>query len=189
VTGLTCNRCAKGYQQSRSPVAPCTKSTTSVAGLPEKNGIDANPNVEKADRSPASCGRCAKQTKRIDIEQYCKPDFVIRAHVKSRETSASSSSTNTDWIKFTINVLTVYRRPNDWPSRFNPDAIWISARDQACGCPKLRRGKTYLLAGRTAPIGPLSGRQGLVVDRDGVAMRWHDSWTPRLKAFAKARRC
>lgn len=23
VTGLTCNRCAKGYQQSRSPIAPC----------------------------------------------------------------------------------------------------------------------------------------------------------------------
>lgn len=23
MTGLTCNRCAKGYQQSRSPVAPC----------------------------------------------------------------------------------------------------------------------------------------------------------------------
>src|SRR5687767_12580113 len=25
VTGLTCNRCAKGYQQSRSPIAPCVK--------------------------------------------------------------------------------------------------------------------------------------------------------------------
>ncbi|KAL1248283.1 hypothetical protein QQF64_021601, partial [Cirrhinus molitorella] len=25
VTGITCNRCAKGYQQSRSPVAPCIK--------------------------------------------------------------------------------------------------------------------------------------------------------------------
>ena len=23
VTGVTCNRCAKGYQQSRSPIAPC----------------------------------------------------------------------------------------------------------------------------------------------------------------------
>jgi hypothetical protein len=23
VTGLSCNRCAKGYQQSRSPIAPC----------------------------------------------------------------------------------------------------------------------------------------------------------------------
>jgi hypothetical protein len=23
VVGLTCNRCAKGYQQSRSPIAPC----------------------------------------------------------------------------------------------------------------------------------------------------------------------
>ncbi|KAI1896244.1 hypothetical protein AGOR_G00092810 [Albula goreensis] len=25
VTGITCNRCAKGYQQSRSPVAPCIR--------------------------------------------------------------------------------------------------------------------------------------------------------------------
>lgn len=25
VTGLTCNRCADGYQQSRSPVAPCIR--------------------------------------------------------------------------------------------------------------------------------------------------------------------
>ncbi|XP_076792695.1 netrin-1 isoform X2 [Arvicanthis niloticus] len=25
VTGITCNRCAKGYQQSRSPIAPCIK--------------------------------------------------------------------------------------------------------------------------------------------------------------------
>lgn len=23
VTGITCNRCSKGYQQSRSPIAPC----------------------------------------------------------------------------------------------------------------------------------------------------------------------
>lgn len=23
VTGLTCNRCANGYQQSKSPIAPC----------------------------------------------------------------------------------------------------------------------------------------------------------------------
>ncbi|MGH0169298.1 UNVERIFIED_CONTAM: hypothetical protein FKN15_003237 [Acipenser sinensis] len=25
VTGLTCNRCAPGYQQSRSPLRPCTR--------------------------------------------------------------------------------------------------------------------------------------------------------------------
>ena len=27
VTGLTCNRCAKGYQQSRSPIAPCVSKS------------------------------------------------------------------------------------------------------------------------------------------------------------------
>lgn len=36
VTGITCNRCAKGYQQSRSPIAPCisrcTEGTLSTAG-------------------------------------------------------------------------------------------------------------------------------------------------------------
>ena len=29
VTGITCNRCAKGYQQSRSPIAPCISKTGS----------------------------------------------------------------------------------------------------------------------------------------------------------------
>lgn len=33
VTGITCNRCAKGYQQSRSPIAPCI-STCKQSLLP-----------------------------------------------------------------------------------------------------------------------------------------------------------
>uniref|UniRef100_A0A8C6T1R7 Netrin-1 n=1 Tax=Neogobius melanostomus TaxID=47308 RepID=A0A8C6T1R7_9GOBI len=31
VTGITCNRCAKGYQQSRSPIAPCIKFIYTLA--------------------------------------------------------------------------------------------------------------------------------------------------------------
>lgn len=30
VTGLTCNRCAKGYQQSKSPIAPCISKCLSL---------------------------------------------------------------------------------------------------------------------------------------------------------------
>ncbi|CAG7734785.1 unnamed protein product [Allacma fusca] len=37
VTGLTCNRCAKGYQQSRSPVAPCVK----IPKMPEPEPIES----------------------------------------------------------------------------------------------------------------------------------------------------
>ncbi|MEQ2300035.1 Netrin-1, partial [Ameca splendens] len=34
VTGITCNRCAKGYQQSRSPIAPCIKIPVSPPTTP-----------------------------------------------------------------------------------------------------------------------------------------------------------
>lgn len=32
VTGITCNRCAKGYQQSRSPIAPCISKADTING-------------------------------------------------------------------------------------------------------------------------------------------------------------
>ena len=32
VTGVTCNRCAKGYQQSRSPIAPCISTREPPSG-------------------------------------------------------------------------------------------------------------------------------------------------------------
>ncbi|KAJ9594983.1 hypothetical protein L9F63_013705, partial [Diploptera punctata] len=43
VTGVTCNRCAKGYQQSRSHIAPCIKipkiaNTQATAGSDEGGG-------------------------------------------------------------------------------------------------------------------------------------------------------
>ncbi|PVD38490.1 hypothetical protein C0Q70_01105 [Pomacea canaliculata] len=37
VTGLTCNRCAKGYQQSKSPIAPCISKAMFRVGEPKKN--------------------------------------------------------------------------------------------------------------------------------------------------------
>ncbi|KAF7249174.1 Netrin-1, partial [Varanus komodoensis] len=43
VTGITCNRCAKGYQQSRSPIAPCIKipvvPPTTVASSTEEPAV------------------------------------------------------------------------------------------------------------------------------------------------------
>lgn len=34
VTGITCNRCAKGYQQSRSPIAPCISTCQAPSPSP-----------------------------------------------------------------------------------------------------------------------------------------------------------
>lgn len=38
VTGITCNRCAKGYQQSRSPIAPCISMCIHSSRLLEWDG-------------------------------------------------------------------------------------------------------------------------------------------------------
>nr|CAI5861581.1 unnamed protein product [Callosobruchus analis] len=47
VVGITCNRCAKGYQQSRSHIAPCINQ----------------------------CGKCKAATRRLNLNKYCKRDF------------------------------------------------------------------------------------------------------------------
>lgn len=43
VTGLTCNRCAKGFQQSRSPVAPCISESPIGLGCRPRQGGRIHP--------------------------------------------------------------------------------------------------------------------------------------------------
>jgi len=116
---------------------------------------------------------------------------ALRAQVTAREKVGSSG-----WVRFAVNVATVYKRPSDWPSRFQPDVVWVAADDLACRCPKLRRRRSYLLVGQTSvdvpsPSGGGGGRTlpGLVVGRDSVAVRWRDAWSRRMKRFARSRRC
>ncbi|XP_050665707.1 netrin-1-like [Leptidea sinapis] len=43
VTGTTCNRCAKGYQQSRSHIAPCIRIPRVVTAVQAMEAVDADP--------------------------------------------------------------------------------------------------------------------------------------------------
>uniref|UniRef100_A0A4W5R6K7 Netrin 2 n=1 Tax=Hucho hucho TaxID=62062 RepID=A0A4W5R6K7_9TELE len=56
VTGITCNRCAKGYQQSRSPVAPCITDCESYC-KPVKGNL------------------------KINMKKYCKKDYAVQVNV------------------------------------------------------------------------------------------------------------
>ncbi|CAK9300020.1 unnamed protein product [Gordionus sp. m RMFG-2023] len=57
VTGITCNRCSKGYQQSRSPIAPCVNS----------------------------CKECKASNMKVNQKKFCRKDFAIQARILSRE--------------------------------------------------------------------------------------------------------
>ncbi|XP_017111664.1 netrin-A isoform X1 [Drosophila elegans] len=114
VTGLTCDRCARGYQQSRSHIAPCIKQPPRMINMldtqntaPEPDEPQSSPG-SSGDRGGASgtaaqtqyyrteggreCGRCKVSTKRLNLNKFCKRDYAIMAKVIGRDTSSEAAS-------------------------------------------------------------------------------------------------
>ncbi|XP_069503038.1 netrin-3 [Ambystoma mexicanum] len=166
VTGLTCNRCAKGYQQSRSPVAPCIK-------IP---AIITTPVVTSTEE-PANCETYCKPPKgnyKINLKKYCKKDYVVQVNVLDMETVGN-------WAKFTVNVLSVYKCRDERVKR-GDNFLWIHMKDLACKCPKIQISRKYLVMGTGEG---LAERQGLTADKTSVVIQWRDTWTRRLRKLQR----
>ncbi|KAH8356576.1 hypothetical protein KR200_006625, partial [Drosophila serrata] len=112
VTGLTCNRCARGYQQSRSHIAPCIKQpprminmldTQNTAPEPDEHespapggGVSASGMAAQSQyyrtEGGRECGKCKVSTKRLNLNKFCKRDYAIMAKVIGRDTSSEAAS-------------------------------------------------------------------------------------------------
>ncbi|XP_055352482.1 netrin-1-like, partial [Paramacrobiotus metropolitanus] len=177
VIGLTCNRCAKGYQQSRSPVAPCVKIPKTAQEL---NGIPST------DAQDDKCGTCEVMSRKVNQRKYCKRDYVIHAQLLSRDTEGQ-------WIRFTMNVLGIYKRGMGKISK-GDQYIYLHQSDFLCKCPKLRLGQQYLIMGRYPQIpGQLPTVRGvqqtnMVIDAHSTVIDWKDEWARRLRKFHKRER-
>uniref|UniRef100_A0A8C6HJG6 Laminin EGF-like domain-containing protein n=1 Tax=Mus spicilegus TaxID=10103 RepID=A0A8C6HJG6_MUSSI len=80
VTGLTCNRCGPGYQQSRSPRMPCQR-------IPEATTTPVTTPV--ASRSDPQCqGYCnvSVSSVHMSLQRYCQQDYVLRG-LRQRDAS------------------------------------------------------------------------------------------------------
>ncbi|KAM7370908.1 hypothetical protein PAMP_010418 [Pampus punctatissimus] len=185
VTGITCNRCAKGYQQSRSPVAPCIK-------IPVVNPTAVVSSTEE----PADCESYCKPVKgnlKINMKKYCKKDYAVQVNVLDMETVG-------DWAKFSISVVSVYKSRGE-PLKRGDNILWVHMKDLACKCPKIQMSKRFLVMGGsdggtgpgTGPgVGPGPGatnpgaeRVGLVADKNSLVIQWRDVWTRRLRKFQR----
>lgn len=175
VTGLTCNRCAPGFQQSRSPVAPCVK--TPVPGPTEESSP-----VESQD-----CDLHCKPTRgsyRISLKKFCRKDYAVQVAVGARGEARGL------WTRFPVAVLAVFRSGEE-RARRGSSALWVPARDAACGCPHLLPGRRYLLlgGGPGAAAGDQEGRgPGLSAARGSLVLPWRDAWTRRLRRLQRRER-
>ncbi|XP_010838766.1 PREDICTED: netrin-3 [Bison bison bison] len=175
VTGLTCNRCAPGFQQSRSPVAPCVK--TPVPG----------PTEESSPVAPQDCDlhcKPARGSYRISLKKFCRKDYAVQVAVGARGEARGS------WTRFPVAVLAVFRSGEE-RARRGSSALWVPARDAACGCPRLLPGRRYLLlgGGPGAAVGGPGGRgPGLSAARGSLVLPWRDAWTRRLRRLQRRER-
>uniref|UniRef100_G3UMA4 Netrin-5 n=1 Tax=Loxodonta africana TaxID=9785 RepID=G3UMA4_LOXAF len=165
VTGLRCNRCGPGYQQSRSPRMPCQRipeATTTLATTPSAYGSD-----------PQCQNYCNASDTRVhmSLRRYCLQDYIL--HVKVLAIEAAGPT----WWRLAVRVLAVYKQRAQPVPRGGQDA-WVPRADLACGCLRLRPSIDYLLLGSAAD-GPDPAR--LVLDRHGLALPWRPRWARPLR--------
>ncbi|XP_016103711.1 netrin-1-like [Sinocyclocheilus grahami] len=165
VAGITCNRCAKGYQQSRSPIAPCIK-------IP----VAAPTATYSSSEEPTDCDSHCKTPKgkmKVTMKKYCKKDFAVQVHVLKGDKAG-------EWWKFTINIISVYKQGGHRIRR-GDQLLWVRAKDVACKCPRIKPGRKYLLMG--SDNDDSRGQSGVVVDKGSLLIPWKDLWARRLRKF------
>ncbi|XP_065088498.1 netrin-B-like isoform X1 [Ochlerotatus camptorhynchus] len=208
VTGLTCNRCARGYQQSRSHIAPCIKIPRVISIVHPQNTA---PDPQRHDPDSPSyrtdagreCGKCKIGTKRLNLNKFCKRDYVIMAKVTAKDTKSDNgnlkSNTNhnpnsNDVVKFTLSVQKVFKRS---PSPSSPLALSlrrsthvtlvVDVKNLECRCPRIKVNKSYLILGRDTEGPP----GALGIGPRSIVIEWRDEWHRRLRKFQRqaARTC
>ena len=65
-----------------------------------------------------------------NINQLFSNIAAIQAEVVARETIDG-------WVKFTVNIMAVYKRGGDSVRR-GEQVLWVEMRDLMCKCPKVR---------------------------------------------------
>ncbi|KAL1375655.1 hypothetical protein pipiens_017371 [Culex pipiens pipiens] len=177
------------------------------------NGQDEDGDTieEEEVESDLKCGKCRIGTKRLNLNKFCKRDYVIMAKVTAKDTkpdngnlksSSSSITTNTNSqnsyshssdatavVKFTLSVQKVFKRS---PSPGSPLSVAlrrssqhvtlvVDVQDLECRCPKIRVNKSYLILGRDTEGPP----GALGIGPRSIVIEWRDEWHRRLRKFQR----
>lgn len=190
VTGITCNRCARGYQQSRSHIAPCIKIPIVQMMATEEHDDGGDRSDSEANSTGDQCGKCKAATRRLNLNKYCKRDFAVMGRVLSRVEDPVDEHSK-GWVRFMISIEGVFKKARDSRIRRGPTSLLVPASDLACKCPKLKANKSYLILGREKDDSPGGIPTGnIAVTQRSIVIEWKDEWDQRMRRFRRrARKC
>nr|XP_016925351.1 netrin-B [Drosophila suzukii] len=206
VTGLTCNRCARGYQQTRSHVAPCIKVPTnanmiqaeSAGGGGSGTGDYKDGGGSQVEEMKKYCGKCKASPKKLNLNKFCMEDYAILAKVIGHDRASQDISTEkfsierqNEIYKYEINIQTIFKRnpmsgtTSSLLGRGNM-MLLVPRKSIECQCPKIKLNKSYLILGRDSEAAP----GYLAIGPSSVVLEWKDEWSLRMKRFQRrARKC
>ncbi|XP_023172008.1 netrin-B isoform X2 [Drosophila hydei] len=205
VTGLTCNRCARGYQQTRSHVAPCIKVPTNAnmiqaesAGGGTGTGDYKDGGGSQAEEMKKYCGKCKASPKKLNLNKFCMEDYALLAKVIGHDRASQDISTEkfsierqNEIYKYEINIQTIFKRnpmsgtTSSLLGRGNM-MLLVPRKSIECQCPKIKLNKSYLILGRDSEAAP----GYLAIGPSSVVLEWKDEWSLRMKRFQRrARKC
>ncbi|CAF3436122.1 unnamed protein product [Rotaria socialis] len=204
VTGLRCDRCVKGYQQTKSPVAPCIKTyDTKLSTLyniyhrPDDTDDYHEQDVNVENNPTAATTTTATTTVHqtlseyhppIDMGQYCGACryYSHRLHIKKfckRDYTIHARVTNRhdagQWVSYLLTIIRVYK---DRLNRIQDSEqwVWVSRKDVECSCPRLQLDRQYLLMGFYDQT-----QSSLSLDHTSVVIQWRPRMEQRMNRFRK----
>lgn len=180
VTGITCNRCSKGYQQSRSAIAPCIKIPR-VINMNQMSADDGDSpasrhrSPEDDDYSENQCGKCHASGRKLNANKYCKRDYAIVGKITEKVNLK-------EWVRFSMNIQSMYKRAPDSKLKKGLVYLWIHNKDLQCKCPKIKLNKPYLILGKEK-----EGNQpsGLTMNARSLVVEWKDELHDRMRQIQR----
>lgn len=137
---------------------------------------------DASESTKENCGKCRFDTKRLNLNKYCKRDYAIMAKVTGRTTS-SSKHVPRDEVRFNLQVQTVFKSTNPLlagsSQRKSSVGLLVPSKNLDCRCPSIKINKSYLILGMDSKQNPDS----LVLGPKTIIIEWKDDWTRRLRRF------
>ncbi|KAF2360062.1 Laminin EGF domain [Trinorchestia longiramus] len=206
VTGQSCNRCAAGYIQSRSSIAPCIKMPD--ASAPAQPPSSANtgsqhtppygvqrspsPHSDSATNHYSSNDVNARHAYNYAGDQAgCGKCKVGRRRITVQKYCrrdyavlgfVTNSEVGPEYTRFDLQIRNVFKRNRSVRVRRGVEQLWVKNADLACKCPKLKIGSEYLILGKQNGRAP---KPGLLVNQRSIVLEWRNSWTLRMRRLDK----